>query len=133
MRELSVAAENLLFSCANTMSMLMPGIALGNGALKPVLQRYDKESIVASLTRQVEVLSQSTYTVRQAGRGLLYSYVQGTSIGLVGCSYGAPGGEIHDRELVRIAWFLTDSGLLPARFDCMPQEADPYIEQSNNL
>ncbi|HEU5122114.1 MAG TPA: hypothetical protein VFT59_04660 [Candidatus Saccharimonadales bacterium] len=133
MSQLSVAAENLLFSSAKTISMLMPGHALGNGTLKPLLQRYDKESIVASLAKQVEQLSQGTFTVRQAGRELLHSYVQGTSIGVVVCFYDTPAGEVHDPHLVQLAWFLTDAGLLPARFDAMPEEAWEYIVQSDNL
>ena len=123
------ATRNILPLIAGTILRREQGFALPNRPFKGQLDR----DLFAALTELVEQGSEGRYTIRNAARnGVLYGYVQGGSMSVVLCRRGAVGTEeVTDRTQVVQAWYLVDGGLLPARFDCMPSEADEYFGQMN--
>jgi hypothetical protein len=132
---LSEPTQDLLGLIARAIFGRKLGYIPGMNTFKELLRRHSKDSVVQHLAILVEKVSHGTLTVRRE-RGLLYGYVQGGSIGLVLCltkDLTPEDQEVSERHLVQQAWFLIESGLLPAGFDGIPEGADPFMRQANGM
>lgn len=114
-----------------------PGLILGPMALKHTLTAYRDDTIVTYVNGQALNFSGGKLAVRKAARGLLHGYIQGHAIPLVACSHDNVSEDttelISDRSIVKQAWFLMDAGLMPAGFDDVPENAEPYMRQANGM